>query len=241
MLTLSLQLLLAHFIGDFLFQPNKWIDDKKLNKIKSKYLYFHILIHFLLLLATTGFKKKYLIGIVFISVSHYIIDCIKLYVKNEKNEKASFFIDQLLHLVVIAIVVNQHQPYIINFGWLYETKTLALTTTLLFTTYVTSIVLKIVLAKWNPDTNNMDKETQTDETNNAGKYIGILERLFIFFFVIINFWHGIGFLLAAKSIFRFGDLKEKKDVRLTEYILIGTLLSFGIGIISALIYQSLTK
>ena len=247
MLTLSLQLVLAHFIGDFLFQPNEWVDDKKLKKIKSKYLYYHILVHFALLLAITEFKKQYLIGIVFISISHYVIDCIKLYVENKKTKKTSFFIDQVLHLAIIAIIVNQYQPYIINFEWLYQTKTLALATTLLFTTYVTAIVLKIVLAKWNPNTNNSEEKNNTnkkagdDETNNAGKYIGILERLFIFFFVVINFWQGIGFLLAAKSIFRFGDLKEKKDVKLTEYILIGTLLSFGIGIMSALIYKNLIK
>ncbi|MFV0501856.1 MAG: hypothetical protein ACK5MH_09735 [Bacteroidales bacterium] len=41
---------------------------------------------------------------------------------------------------------------------------------------------------------------------------------------------GIGFLLAAKSIFRFGDLKDSKDRKLTEYILIGTLLSFAVAI-----------
>jgi len=37
--------------------------------------------------------------------------------------------------------------------------------------------------------------------------------------------------LAAKSIFRFGDLKEAKDRKLTEYVLVGTLLSFGIALL----------
>ena len=59
----------------------------------------------------------------------------------------------------------------------------------------------------------------------------MLERLFIFGFIIINFWEGIGFRLAAKSIFRFGDLKESKDIKLTDYILIGTLLGFGLAIV----------
>ncbi|TVR27761.1 MAG: DUF3307 domain-containing protein, partial [Balneolaceae bacterium] len=36
--------------------------------------------------------------------------------------------------------------------------------------------------------------------------------------------------LAAKSIFRFGDLTRSKDRKLTEYILVGTLLSFLIAI-----------
>ncbi|NLX81670.1 MAG: DUF3307 domain-containing protein, partial [Proteiniphilum sp.] len=48
-------------------------------------------------------------------------------------------------------------------------------------------------------------------------------------FILVGRWEGIGFLLAAKSVFRFGDLKESKDRKLTEYILIGTLLSFGIA------------
>ena len=32
-----------------------------------------------------------------------------------------------------------------------------------------------------------------------------------------------------------GDLKESKDRKLTEYILIGTLLSFGIAILTAIL------
>jgi hypothetical protein len=79
----------------------------------------------------------------------------------------------------------------------------------------------------------------TDENNgslaNAGTYIGILERLFIFLFIITGHWNAIGFLLAAKSVFRFGDLKESKNRKLTEYILIGTLLSFGIAFLTALV------
>jgi hypothetical protein len=47
----------------------------------------------------------------------------------------------------------------------------------------------------------------------------------------------VGFLIAAKSVFRFGDLKESKDRKLTEYILVGTLVSFGLAIFTALVTQ----
>ena len=51
---------------------------------------------------------------------------------------------------------------------------------------------------------------------------------------------GIGFLLAAKSIFRFGDLNKAQELRNTEYILIGTLTSFAIAIsIGLIIYKGL--
>ena len=60
--------------------------------------------------------------------------------------------------------------------------------------------------------------------------------LFVFVFIITNHWEAIGFLLAAKSVFRFGDLTSSKDRKLTEYILIETLLSFGIAIFLGVLY-----
>jgi hypothetical protein len=86
--------------------------------------------------------------------------------------------------------------------------------------------MRELMSNWSKALNDGNEES----LNNAGKYIGMLERLFVFVFIITGNWEGIGFLLAAKSVFRFGDLKESKDRKLTEYILIGTLLSFGIAI-----------
>ncbi|HJS01278.1 MAG TPA: DUF3307 domain-containing protein [Flavobacterium sp.] len=234
MVILALSLLLAHLLGDFLFQPSLWVKDKKIRKVKSKYLYYHIGLHLLLLFIVTQFDSNYFIAVILITMSHFGIDCIKLYFEKKKTEKIWFFIDQLLHLTVIALVVNYYYPYEIQIANLYSKQNLALITALLMVTYVSAVVLKVLLSRWSEQI----IKTDLQETNNAGKYIGILERLFIFFFVIINFWEGIGFLLAAKSIFRFGDLKESKDVRLTEYILIGTLLSFGLGILCAMIYKN---
>lgn len=229
MIELTLKLVLAHLIGDFLLQPDKWVKEKEKNKIKSRYLYYHILIHFLLLLAVTQFSFLLSLIVVF---SHFLIDTGKIYLENRKNKKYAFFIDQFLHFVVIAGVVYFYYPYTISFSKIYEPKSLLLLTTLVSLTYPTSMILKILLAQWEPKEVN-----KNSGINNAGKYIGILERLFIFLFITINFWEGIGFLLAAKSVFRFGDLKESKDVAHTEYILIGTLLSFGIGIFISLVYK----
>ena len=233
MVALFLSLLLAHLAGDFLMQPSSWVKDKKKHKIKSKFLYYHVAVHLVLLLLTTQFDSKYFVAVLLIVISHFGIDCAKLYFEKKKTEKSWFFIDQLLHLLVIAFTVNYYYPYQIPFSQLYSQQSLALITALILVTYVSAVLLKVLLSKWSEQIVKIDNSN----TNNAGKYIGILERLFIFFFVMINFWEGIGFLLAAKSIFRFGDLKESKDVRLTEYILIGTLMSFGLGILFAMLYK----
>jgi len=57
--------------------------------------------------------------------------------------------------------------------------------------------------------------------------IGQWERALIFLFVLVGQLGGIGFLIAAKSIFRFGELKDPTNRREAEYITIGTLMSFG--------------
>ena len=95
------------------------------------------------------------------------------------------------------------------------------------------VPFQIFISKWTPEPVGQDSAS----LQSAGKYIGFFERLLVFIFIIINQWAAVGFLLAAKSIFRFGDLKEAKDRKLTEYVLIGTLLSFGTAIFMALLFR----
>lgn len=102
-------------------------------------------------------------------------------------------------------------------------------------TMPTSVAIKFFISKWSPQTETEDE----DSLQEAGKYIGMLERLFVFAFVVAEHWEAIGFLLAAKSIFRFGDLKESKDRKLTEYVLIGTLVSFGTAMLVGVVYEKL--
>ena len=68
------------------------------------------------------------------------------------------------------------------------------------------------------------------ELKNAGKLIGILERILVLTFVIIGKLEVVGFLIAAKSILRYKDTNTIK----TEYVLIGTMLSFGIAMMIGL-------
>jgi hypothetical protein len=81
------------------------------------------------------------------------------------------------------------------------------------------------------------EDTGVNSLKNAGKWIGMLERLFVFIFIIIKHWEAVGFLLTAKSVFRFGDLCKAKNMKLIAYVLIGTLLSFGIAILTGLFYN----
>jgi len=225
MLVLAIKFILAHLIGDFIFQPNTWVTHKETHKHKSKYLYWHILVHLGALMVVLQFNFTYWLALVIIPVSHYIIDVIKLHLKPKLNHRLLFGLDQLAHLIAIALVIKIYQPYHIDTNLLFTPKTLLFITSILCVTKVSAIIMKTLISKWDLSEYNTEASL-----TDAGAYIGILERLFVFLFIITNHWEGVGFLIAAKSVFRFGDLSKAKDRKLTEYILIGTLLSFGLAI-----------
>ncbi len=234
MIVLIIKLLIAHVVGDFVLQPNSWVKEKKDKKFKSKYFYLHGLVHLLSLIIVLEFNWSYWQSITIIVVSHLIIDLFKLNLEEKINSRLLFAIDQLLHLVVISIVVYVNNPYIIEFEKIYSTKSLLLILVILTITFVSSIIMKVIMSKW-----ILEEDEEEDSLESAGKYIGILERLFVFGSILLNQWGVIGLLIAAKSVFRFGDLSRAKDRKLTEYILIGTLISFGLAISIGLLYQYL--
>lgn len=228
---LAIQLILAHIIGDFVLQPTHWIADKNQRSFRSRYLYGHIGVHAGLLLLILQFDFRYWLAMVVIIVSHYVIDVTKILIDRGRNKVSIFVIDQLAHFLIIAWVVYFYEPFEVNFQTFLSPATMLLVLAILLVTVVTSIIMKIILSRW-----NLEEDDTEDSLENAGKYIGILERLFVFGFIIMQQWQAIGFLIAAKSVFRFGDLSRSKDRKLTEYILIGTLMSFGFAILIGIAY-----
>lgn len=226
-----IKLLLAHFIGDFFLQPNSWVKEKEKNKFKSAKLYLHVLIHIALLFLILWDISMWPL-ILIVGGSHLIIDGLKLTFQKHYNKRSLFFIDQALHILVIVAVTWIFIVMDIEFGPLFSEYTLLWITCVVFLTVPVSIIMKHIFLKWNISQLSEGNESLED----AGKYIGILERVLVFVFVILNHWEAVGFLITAKSVFRFGDLTEAKERKLTEYILIGTLISFGIAIFTGLFY-----
>ncbi|QQV04210.1 MULTISPECIES: DUF3307 domain-containing protein [Chryseobacterium] len=227
------QLILAHLLGDFILQPNSWVAEKESKKLKSKYLYLHILIHTILSFVFLWNTELWWIAVL-TGFSHFIIDAAKLSFQTLKSKKSWFFIDQALHMVVIAGISLYFNEF--NFEFLKDQEVLKIIMAALFLTTPASIFIKTLLSSWTPvpETQN---DIQTESLSNAGKYIGILERLLVFTFIIVNHWEGVGFMVAAKSVFRFSDLAQAKQRKLTEYVLIGTLLSFGMAVLTGILIK----
>jgi hypothetical protein len=166
-------------------------------------------------------------------MSHFVIDLGKLYSAHWfRNQSVPFFIDQVLHLIVLYLcayygnVIGQTSFLLGQIDW-------GLITAIFFLTFPSGIMMSKLLE-------GMSSQISLDHKSlpNAGKYIGMIERLFVLIFILMGRWEGIGLLITAKSVFRFNDLKESNSRKLTEYILIGTLLSFGLAILTGLVYMS---
>ena len=211
MMVLGLKLLIAHILGDFVFQPSSWVEAKKRKKHKSVYFYLHGLVHFISLLVLLEFDWSFWLPILIIVLSHLVIDLIKLNLEGIFNPRLLFSLDQLLHIVVIAGVVYSYYPFSIEWGILYSSEVLFLLLALLLLTFVSSVLMKTIMSKW-----EFEENDPKDSLQNAGKYIGILERVFVFVFIILKF----GIILQFVTLF-------------------GTLLSFGLAIGIALLYQFL--
>ena len=224
------KLLLAHLLGDFLLQPTSWVNDKEHKKHKSLYLYLHAFLHFILAWILVG-KQDFGWYALALASSHGFIDFLKLYFQTSSTKRNWFTFDQILHLIMIVSVTSLYGKIVVDFS-IFTNSFWLVATAIVLLTKPTSLIIKNIISIWTPESKSKDESLQ-----NAGNYIGILERLFVFAFIMAGHFEAIGFLMAAKSIFRFGDLREAKDRKLTEYVLIGTLLSFGIALLTGLLVQ----
>src|SRR5690606_11053625 len=86
--------------------------------------------------------------------------------------------------------------------------------------------------RWQDEIERIDENSSLPE---AGRYIGIFERILVLTFILTQNFSAIGFLIAAKSILRFSDKTGSGARKQTEYVLIGTLMSFAFTILLGLL------
>ena len=103
-----LLLFLAHLLGDFVLQPNKWVRIKAAKGARSRAFWWHILIHGALSWLFI-FKLKFWPWALAIMVLHAAIDQYK-YKVDQKNgthlpsKRRMFWWDQFLHLATLLLI-----------------------------------------------------------------------------------------------------------------------------------------
>jgi hypothetical protein len=223
-LLLPIRLVVAHILGDFLLQPDSWVADRNEKNFRSKALYLHGLIHFLLVMGLAGTKSAWWIGLI-IGAGHILLDGFKALIK--QNNLWSFLIDQSLHFLIIFLCWNLAEGtssfYLIEY-LLSDFRFWWLLTGYLLNILLYPRIIAFATMRWREHV-----PPERELLYKAGRWIGILERTLVFTLVLVGQYAAVGFFMAAKSVFRFGDLKDGKDKGQTEYVLIGTLLSVGLA------------
>jgi hypothetical protein len=214
--------LLAHLVSDFYLQTERSCKSKADNAFKSRHLYIHALITFAcawLFSLTVGYWWAALL----IAALHLIIDGLKSVCKNLKG---AFFIDQLLHVAVIvaAVMLFNKVSTIALPTWLPEANVLVWVVAFVFCLRPANFFIQNIFKEAKISIPDSGKEQSLP---NAGRVIGNVERMLTLVFVMLGQYEAIGFLLAAKSLLRFRETDTVKS----EYVLVGTLLSFGFAIL----------
>lgn len=217
-----LRLLLAHVVGDFVFQTDEWCEKKLKYGLKGRHIYLHAVIVFLLSWLTLWSWSAWWIAVV-VGVSHLIIDALK-----KHDGLWPFLLDQIGHLMILLV-----SGYIISKKSLYgdlcwNTYEMLYLLVFLLNAKPANILIKLLLKAYSVEVAFKQEENARIQ---SGKLIGNIERWLIVIFVLYQQYEAIGFLIAAKSIIRY----KEGDTEKTEYVLAGTLLSVFIAVISGLV------
>lgn len=231
LIQLLLLQLTAHFIADFIFQSETWSEKKKL-KPYTKYHLVHATIVFLISFLMS-FDWYFVIPALIIAVSHLLIDILKSIICLKYSHKCNifFYVDQLLHILIFSVVswfyINNFNPkpmVVIHF----DTKIIAIITAFVFCTKPANVFIKMIFDTSRINIPAEDKIAEK-ELQNAGKVIGIIERFMTLALVLSSQFAAVGLIIAAKSILRFNAPQKN------EYILVGTLLSFGFALLAGIL------
>ena len=208
-------LLLAHTLADFVFQTN-WM-------VQNKRQLTPMLAHIGVVLATAIITTGNLHPVIFVLAAlHMVIDAVKT--AYFLNRLRAFLIDQAAHIASL-IAISALQPDLwssgiwANLTWLPGIMTLL--AGLILATQAGGYAVGLLMQPW--------ADNAPEGLPNGGRVIGTLERGLIYLLVLTGQAAGIGFLIAAKSVLRFGAVKD--EGKLSEYVIIGTLASFAWAIV----------
>lgn len=231
-------LLAAHLVADFVAQTDALVQRKKHWPGMVEHIAWVVAFS---ALALASFNL-FVLGTIL--VTHTVMDVIKArWLKGwVKSDLKSFGLDQVVHLAVIFGLAVRY-PSAAHDGW-WGTHTASVQATyyallaglsgLVVAVPAGGIVIGMAIERFQQAVTGSSKGMPA-----AGRYIGWLERGLIFIFMLNNQPEGVGLMLAAKSILRFGDVAGRDAERAhTEYVIIGTLLSFGWALVAAILAKA---
>jgi uncharacterized membrane protein len=261
-LTIFMALLLAHLLGDFPLQ-SKWISRHKGTSLRAMVL--HGVAHYLLswacliLFTQVRWLSVSTQGIILgFTVIHLLTDKLKYWSTTQEislvqrspfvfgsrktlmpDDWKTFLLDQSLHVIFLAAAAS-----ILNPGHLGELME-GLQPSPIAKQHILEVAMVYIAVVFGGGylirylTKGLAKDAPSNspaQLENAGLYIGWLERLLVVTAIAVQTPALVGLILTGKSIARFPEFKEPRFV---EYFLIGTLLSISIAVLGGIVLHQL--
>lgn len=231
----AIGLYFSHLLTDYYLQPTSWVVQKSEKKEKSWQVYAHASIAGFLASLFSYFLgvESFLSIFLLVAIPHLLIDLWKLY---QPRTTFYYLVDQMMHILHLALIflIFSNQVIFMStfFNNLFLLKALIVIIGWLLLWQPAGITIGKLTKKYREEIDEADKDTSLPE---AGKMIGLLERTLIFILILQGQLGAVGFLIAAKSILRYSDHKEVNNpIRLSEYVIIGTMMSFLVAILVGL-------
>jgi len=235
---LFLVLLVAgHLLGDFALQSEAMAKAKGRGGVLLAHTGLVGLAHLVALAPLLSWGVA--VVVVALTVVHGAIDFLKAQAARRRAAPLRhFFLDQAAHLLAITGAWALFVHWVgapetrISASGLETFSTLAvLAAAFAFNATGGARVVSGVLALQDPSLEEAVPEGAGGRAG-SGRLIGILERTVSLVLILVGQWAAIAILIAAKSIARFDELKDR---RFSEYYLVGTLASLLVAIVTGLV------
>jgi len=226
----------GHFLGDFGLQSRWMVEGKRHPRVLGTHVLVVTGTHLLVLLPHMGWALAS--ACLVIGGAHAVIDGVKVHWPLRRPGRLGLFLlDQGAHIGILLAVFagarelggpfSQHLP---ADGLRVWQTGAVLAAALAFSSNGGAAIVSGVLASLSPELETAEEESSG--LSGSGRLIGILERTITLVLIVLGQWAAIVLLLAAKSIARFEELKDR---RFAEYYLVGTLTSILVAILVGLV------
>ena len=247
-----LAIYLAHLLTDYVFQTTRLVEQKRRGKAAGYLL--HGLIHYFSALIITGLllrgsillPRTYLV-ILGLTLVHLLLDLAKIQLARRHpvcDGSLAYMGDQILHFVTVGLAAGLLSPAV-PFGELgalvqnfrsLPNRFLAVAVIYVGVVFGGGYLIRILVRSLAAGVKSHSPERTSEQLENAGLYIGWLERFLVITALLLQSPATVGLILTAKSIARYPEFKSE---RFAEYFLIGTLLSISIALVGGALLAKL--
>jgi hypothetical protein len=239
-----LAIYLAHLLTDFVFQTHRLVEQKRRGKLFAYFL--HGLTHYLaavilvaFFIEGSGLLLRTHLVILALTLGHLLIDFAKIRFTQKTfiSDGAMAYIgDQFLHFLSVAIaawLLSPSLPFaevaaMLARGRAIPSKLLVVPVIYIGVIFGGGYLIRALTRPLAESVKLYRPEGRSEPMQNAGLYIGWLERFLLLTALLLQSPGTAGLILAAKAIARYPEFKSE---HFAEYFLIGTLLSFSIAVV----------